>query len=570
MHHPANRPFYEEIVEELAAPHYVGTTTLLVPTAEARVDPRKYKNLRKMKLEREYIFGDDPRVYPLQYQLAREFKKIPNMHWGQKLIPISKAELAHRGNIMYPLWKSVFIDDLTTNMMINLVMPGIYAAGAFIISGTAETFDSVAIRDKYTYDASGKHIYEWANSEGRLTVNITDDPGEIATAMSDLAGIGEYLRADAGPGLLSDQVLVKVYEEAFATFPDAIARAVDGCIPDLFKKLVAIDGLPEIKVLFFDFLWAIYAAGLKNKIVHTRMNVDHLALKKVIYPFPLIFGARIRPNLVNVRLTSSRIYMFPRIGFQGCILGWGGGLVLDEHEVAREFGEDGKEDIISNTVTNNMNNLAGPKTEAFMSAEKRKALTRLEKKALQHGIVIKVFQKNYSLDAIVEMLALLDIYELSEQLAGYFETSSREYTYTNPPGSIDFLRRLSGRALDLFKTSMAITGFAVFSRPSHEKTNEENVASNQGEKNNEIPVDQPKSTNHPQHMARVEMLIEEFYGEYNMDTSCMLLRDRLQACLITEFMIIDSKLGIDGRVLTREELVARVDERAAMRKHFTR
>jgi hypothetical protein len=71
-------------------------------------------------------------------------------------------------------------------------------------------------------------------------------------------------------------------------------------------------------------------------------------------------------------------------------------------------------------------------------------------------------------------------------------------------------------------------------------------------------------------MARVEMLIEEFYSEYNMDTSCMLLRDRLQACLITEFMIIDSKLGIDGRVLTREELVARVDEHAAMRKHFTR
>ncbi len=532
MHHPAHRPFYESILEETASPLYVPVPDYLL-VGGAPQDKKKYKKIRAEKIGKDYVFGDDPRTYILQILLDRNFTDRRNLHWGHKMIPVTQAELSNKYNIMYPLWKADFIEKIINDRILNMKMTGLLYAGGFLLNGGEETFDSVAIRDKYVYDETGLHMAEHAVREG-LTVNITDDPYQIAAAFADSAGRGAYLYS--GPREISNKVLVRIYEHAFATLPDAIARSMDGCVPELLKHLTTLDGFPIVRVLFFEYIWSIYSAA-HGRIAHSRINVDHLAIRKIVYPLTLVYHLKMKPNLVVVRATASKIYMFPRIGYQGVIIGWGsGGFIFDLAEIAQNFSE-WKPDSDSDKKMQNaelaflLDPEKYPRTSAFVAAEKRRALQRLDKKFHSVGVPLNLEKKNLNIDAIVELLALADIHELGENFAGYYAAASNEYGFTSPPGCIDFFKRVSASALEHLKKTAI-------------------VPANAGG------------------MKIIESILEEFYSSDVSDGQCMLDPDRLKACLVSEFNYIDSNLDFDSRRKSREEIKAQIEHFIPPGKRF--
>ena len=171
-----------------------------------------------------------------------------------------------------------------------------------------------------------------------------------------------------------------------------------------------------------------------------------------------------------------------------------------------------------------------PKTNIFLSAERRRALERISKCLLGVGVVFRdMTKKNFTDTQILEMLALLDIYDLSKVISGYYAASAKEYNFTCPPGTYALLEKLSEKAMYMFK-QLAI-----------------------------LP-DSPLYT--------MDVLLREIFSDCIMDPECMRTPDRSDACFVTEFMYEESRLNIDPRTTSREILQASVTAYLRSKRQF--
>lgn len=363
-------------------------------------------------------------------------------------------------------------------------------------------YESTVIRDRYLFSETGKHIIDHVNDNDGLTVNIMDDPAELAAVFSTLpvAQKPEKLqRNNAAPcpdssGEMSNVSVVIIYEKITSTLADLPAFSASGSAPRPIVDMFGIYGYTYMMHAVFDYLWTIQAFAENYSSAHTRITVEHLGLLNIYGPTDALEFKKqvVRPQTLMFSRDAS--YLFPFRGIHGVVIGWGGAIMLDRARAVKAFSHKATPEDLA---------------DAYLSRELRKAREIIQRKLAFYNISIPRNLDTYESAKVLDVLCSLDALDILGVVVGYLTEAVNELGINVPPGTIETLTAAKAFAAEEVDRALV----------------------------------RPNTTDAPGRLTAVWNIFTKFYSSYTFDSSCMLQKDPEKHCAISE--IYSTLSGVD-------------------------
>lgn len=319
---------------------------------ENHINKRYYNNIFALSAKQQFITLIErwtiDKIKEIVYfttniMLDSNMLSVSWLECGQKIIPMTNGELRNIGDISYPVWREIYCNRITSDLVINNVFAGVSIfSGWTLLTVTKNLFDNDAMYNKLYQSDNVKEIIMGVKQENaKISLHETlmrafDNPFEIAEDNI----------------ILSDYAIIAVSEyvgRTFADMPMMIAKSrskID--VGDMFNDEHIFNRY------MFDIIYGLYCCNSLIGIMHGDLHLNNCTINPTQQPLYISANETIptlnAPPHIYYKIDKYE-YLFPHRGAYSCLIDFSRAVLEPTSAVFSEANTDGITDMKNAVMT---------------------------------------------------------------------------------------------------------------------------------------------------------------------------------------------------------------------------
>jgi len=282
-------------------------------------------------------------ISTLQQNVNAPINNIP-LDCGQKIIPMTRGELIHAGDIRFQIWREIYISRLCCDLVVNFTSPSFpFINKFFYIQNTFEAlYDNPSQHEKYENSNLAGEVSNLLSEADRL--NFKD--GSKATGnyinakFHNLSRkVNHSIKYARDSIRLTDVAICITSEWTGRTLRDTTALAAFEKSTNMYAKLYSSADI--FKKHVFEYLYAFYSMNKKLGVIHGDLHLNNATLYTNVQELDA------NPNTPNPTVCyivdygngKSQTYKFIHNGVYSVIIDMSRSIVSDRQRLERDFGK---------------------------------------------------------------------------------------------------------------------------------------------------------------------------------------------------------------------------------------
>lgn len=371
---------------------------------------------------------------------VRQYTMGPfGLQCGQKIIPASVYEATRIGDIMFAVWRELYIARLCTNLVLNFVSPSFPLTGNWFLihNCNAELFDNYAMHARFANSHIAANIISVLKNIDRQT-RTADGEFLNAKFMRLSHKIHQsFVYADRDIRL-SNLGICAITEHVGRTFRDMPAL-IKRNTPDVLTLRECFEDFDMFSKLMFEFVYAFYAMNSHLTVYHGDLHLNNITLMQL---------ERRYDDQYVCYVCGGKNYVFQQNNIYSTIIDFSRSVIADQQRIESEFGERYAKLYFAEQSTRVLHNIAKyfPKT--------------LEQYPQLRTMIAT------DLPLIFKAMTSIDTYTVCSNIA-YMIRSDVDFKHiTMPPEALQLLDQLAQSSFDMTIKNLTDAATGVIKSPA--------------------------------------------------------------------------------------------------------
>lgn len=361
---------------------------------------------------------------------------------GQKLFPLTSIEAVKTDNILFNVWRELYITNMVSNLVLNLISPSFSFINNwfYVQSAHGGLFDNIAMHDKFAHSEIAEDITSQLKLVDKLNYNGENmRNGPISPKFLKLS-------RDVHKAIIYANSDIKLTNLAVCMTSEYVGRTLRD-MPSIIKaedKTVIRAWLPDLHAVFddihiftkhmFEYIYAFYCMNTKLGIIHGDLHMNNATINR-LYSFTRFDGVKLVENPHIVYLVGEQTYCFPHNGTFATLIDFSRAIIGDYSRIENEFS------------VNYIDIYFSDQAERVMQIISQYFPNLTE----QHDArIAKLVKTNFPL--LFKILTVVDTYVIMSNILAMFsiDDSITKGKVKIADGAKDILRELTGHSEKLF------------------------------------------------------------------------------------------------------------------------
>ncbi len=266
---------------------------------------------------------------------------LNDMSCGQKITPLSAIEAVKTDDINFNVWREIYIANLTSNLVLNLISPSFpFINNWFYIQNAhGGLFENLAMHEKYTHSAVASDISRQLQDLDKFNyVKADRDEGAISSKFFRLSkSIHRSIIYADSDIKLTDLAVCVTSEYVGRTMRD-LPTIVNHTqtTPDFNQGYIrTFTDISTFSRHMFEFIYAFYCMNSKIGIIHGDIHMNNAT----IFPlYTMMAKDKVIIEASVLYIVGQQCYVFPHTGLFSMIIDFSRAVVGDSTRLEHEFG----------------------------------------------------------------------------------------------------------------------------------------------------------------------------------------------------------------------------------------
>jgi hypothetical protein len=402
-----------------------------------------FEQMNKLRYISNHIF--------LTNNLANE-KKETATKVGQKIIPLSIAEVQNPFNIRFKPWREYLISAHLANYVVNNVSPGFFITNSwfYIKNSRKGLFDNdiqftrmqrselavqitelLARAKIFTYE----NIHEQKSTSKKLSKKTIDSwiSNKFKELSEKIQDPIDYAKEEI---IMSNVAFCIISEYVGRTIMDVILLAKSSPYYDkLIGSPFTLSGYPLFAKYIFELCYNLYCMNSLSGVIHGDLHLNNATLKALTYTNIRNINDIKNPNVLYVLGDENAQYIFQTTGYYLCLIDFSRCIVLPEK--INSF----KDTSLPKTyaILDNMKEFQSDQVERLL-----KIYIHYTTDSMSHIDELRILFKN-KFEAVFKLLTATDLFGFTQKLIMVF--SSADTSILKPhKNCIELLKKINNYA----------------------------------------------------------------------------------------------------------------------------
>lgn len=265
---------------------------------------------------------------------------------GQKITPLTVIETLRVGDIIYPTWREMYLNDIVANLVLNFISPSFPIPGGwFYIHGADPVlFDNPAMLEKYARSQSADTVVERLRDASRFT--HVDGDVKKPTLSSQFGRLSDKITtasAYANSELrLTSLAVCTTSEYVGFTMRDLPSKIASERHKRDYAQIFG--SIEHFAKHMFEYIYAFYCMNSRAGIIHGDLHLNNITIHRV-HNQHINIGSTVNSRVVYVVANDSddpiptqHAYVFPHLGVFSMIIDMSRAVLCDYKRIERDFG----------------------------------------------------------------------------------------------------------------------------------------------------------------------------------------------------------------------------------------
>lgn len=265
---------------------------------------------------------------------------IVQIQCGQKIFPLSVFEAIRRDDIHFNVWREIYITNMTSNLVLNLISPSFpFINNWFYIQNAhGGLFDNIAMHDKYAHSSVATNISTQLKNTDKL--NYTNGDRKKGLLNNKFARLSRSIQKS----IVYADSEIRLTDLAVCMTSEYVGRT----LRDLPALIVNKEHLPGLDLAFtdthifskhmFEYVYSFYCMNSKIGIMHGDLHMNNATISRLYH----MTNEKNVPYMTNPHvayIVDDLTYIFPHVGLFGTIIDFSRAILGDYRRVEHEFSE---------------------------------------------------------------------------------------------------------------------------------------------------------------------------------------------------------------------------------------
>lgn len=268
-----------------------------------------------------------------------DYNLIP-LGCGQKIFPVTAIEAIRMDDINFDVWREIYITDLASNLVLNLISPCFpFINNWFYIQNAhAGLFDNYAMHEKFAHSEIATDISEQLRKIDKLNY-IDRDPTK-----QPISSKFYTLSRHVHKAMVYADSDIKLSDLAICVTGEYVGRTLRD-LPTLIANKQTVPGLEltftDHKIFrkhIFEFIYSFYCMNTKIGIIHGDLHMNNVTISWLYNMFShegKLYVAD--PHIAYI--LGQDIYVFKHYGTFSTVIDFSRAIVGDYKRIEHEFSE---------------------------------------------------------------------------------------------------------------------------------------------------------------------------------------------------------------------------------------
>lgn len=308
MYQPEDIPLFESIVKKMGRNDYLN-----------------------MKNRIEHYFSD--------LDVGRQ-SRMP-VGCGQKIFPLTAMESARTGDINFNVWREIYITELLSNLVLNLISPSFpFINNWFYIQNAhAGLYDNMAMHTKYLQSEIAAEVAVQLKITDKLNYEKTESGEQSKEPLS-----GKFFRLSKNihKSIVYADKDIKLTDLAVCMTTEYVGRT----LRDIPALIVSKDRTPGLEQSFtdagifnkhmFEFIYSFYCMNSISGVYHGDLHMNNATIYK-LYEILNTDNTPVIDNPYAAYVVGQEAYVFPHYGLFSMIIDSSRAIIGDYERLEHEF-----------------------------------------------------------------------------------------------------------------------------------------------------------------------------------------------------------------------------------------
>ena len=371
-----------------------------------------------------------------------------NIKLGQKLIPLSLADVQNPFNIEYKPWREYLLNINLSNLVVNNVAPGFSINNnySYIKDSKKRLYDNTIQYEKLKRSEIAVSVFELLNKARSYThMNFQENKiireklnswisNKFKTLYEKINDPIDYLKSDL---IMSEVTLAMISEYTGRTFWDMF-HLVNTSVK--YNKLLGMpftSGTKYFSKYIFDICYNLLAMNKVYGVLHGDLHLNNMTIHNNMYS---VFSNKTNKLQVMYVINDKHQYLFETCGYYSCLIDFSRSIILtDKIEMLKDSNLPKSHIYLDN------------KDKFFKDQIKRLIQIYLNNTDSKHDIhqLELIFYDKF--DYIFKLLTASDVYSMVDKLLNLFTLNSFKINKKN----IDLLTNIKNISYKFISEEMA-------------------------------------------------------------------------------------------------------------------
>jgi len=252
---------------------------------------------------------------------------------GQKLFTLNTLESSYSNKIHSDTWREIYITQLATNLVLNLISPGFpFIIDWFYINGAdLDIFDNVKMHEKYLLNDGVDDLLAHLLKSNEFLKKEELPIGGKYRLISDY--IRESVVTAKANIKISDTSLCMLVEHVGRTLFDLPTLVYNVEVGVGMRESVTVEG-SATRVLF-EYCYAVCCLNIRQKIIHTDLHLNNLTINRVLNVMEM--G---KDEYFSLFILDKTPYKFRSYGLYGTVIDFSKAILGNIPKMESDFGID--------------------------------------------------------------------------------------------------------------------------------------------------------------------------------------------------------------------------------------
>lgn len=277
------------------------------------------------------------------YDINKPLVTLTWIQCGQKLFPLSAIEAVKTDDILFNVWREIYITNIVSNLVLNLVSPSFSFINNwfYIQNAHAGLFDNIAMHDKFAHSEIADNISSRLKLVDKLNYNgedIQNGPisGKFFRLSRDIHKAVIYANSDIKLTDLAVCMTSEYVGRTLRDMPAIIQRETKMVTKYKSDTHMVFTDIGLFNKHMFEYIYAFYCMNTKLGIVHGDLHMNNTTINR-LYHLKRTDGTPIIANPHIVYIINDVAYCMPHLGMFSTIIDFSRAIIGDYERVVHEF-----------------------------------------------------------------------------------------------------------------------------------------------------------------------------------------------------------------------------------------